>query len=601
VRVEPRPERTVRAQLEISPLTSDEPSAFTRWALQLMEAEEQFEKDPRVVLRHLQTITQQQPARAVSYATCELAFLAAQRLGDRDLYLMAAAYAYDTLLAGDRDEPLDPYDRHFRWACDIYNRSVAHAFRVEPGRFQLEGGRRELPVGPLEVTLDTTAFPHADELVELYLADELEVIGLDFRVRDSGLGAPLVAVVARRGDGTAGVGIQDTTSLSATAFLRLDGPVAELGHGTRATLQLISTYDRATVAVGDRRIPLEADLTTTLAFSTERADLWSFDLRGLFKGRDAMRENGLILPRPFESGRIPVVLVHGTASNPSYWAELMNSLAADRDLRGRYQFWLFLYTTGNPIALSSASLRQEIVELVHRYDPEGRDEALRQMVVIGHSQGGLLAKMTGVHLEADAVTRELLGRSFDELELDPEAAALVRELYDVEPVPYVQRIVYVSTPHRGSFLADSWFARLFARMISLPGELVATGNRVLKRISPQKLPPDIQPRIPTSLENMRPNSPFLKLLEKTPVDARIHTHSIISIGDAKEPEGADDGVVAYESAHVEGVDSEVLVPSSHSCQAHPRTIIEIRRILRENIGLETPDIGLNAQPTVGAH
>jgi hypothetical protein len=49
--------------------------------------------------------------------------------------------------------------------------------------------------------------------------------------------------------------------------------------------------------------------------------------------------------------------------------------------------------------------------------------------------------------------------------------------------------------------------------------------------------------------------------------------------------GQTDGVVAYESAHIEGVASELVVRSGHSTQSHPETIEEVRRILREHVGV----------------
>jgi len=48
------------------------------------------------------------------------------------------------------------------------------------------------------------------------------------------------------------------------------------------------------------------------------------------------------------------------------------------------------------------------------------------------------------------------------------------------------------------------------------------------------------------------------------------------------PEG-DDGVVKYSSAHITGVESELVVRSGHSCQGMPKTIEEVRRILREHL------------------
>jgi hypothetical protein len=41
--------------------------------------------------------------------------------------------------------------------------------------------------------------------------------------------------------------------------------------------------------------------------------------------------------------------------------------------------------------------------------------------------------------------------------------------------------------------------------------------------------------------------------------------------------------VAYESAHIDGVESEKVVRSPHSTQGHPETIEEVRRILREHL------------------
>ena len=48
-------------------------------------------------------------------------------------------------------------------------------------------------------------------------------------------------------------------------------------------------------------------------------------------------------------------------------------------------------------------------------------------------------------------------------------------------------------------------------------------------------------------------------------------------------EDATDGVVEYTSAHIDGVESEFVVVSGHSCQDNPHTIEEVRRILLEHI------------------
>jgi hypothetical protein len=60
----------------------------------------------------------------------------------------------------------------------------------------------------------------------------------------------------------------------------------------------------------------------------------------------------------------------------------------------------------------------------------------------------------------------------------------------------------------------------------------------------------------------------------------VRAHSIISVEDDSPLDVASDGVVKYESAHVAGVESELIVRSPHSgMQAAPATIEEMRRIL----------------------
>ena len=76
---------------------------------------------------------------------------------------------------------------------------------------------------------------------------------------------------------------------------------------------------------------------------------------------------------------------------------MVNDLQNDPRIRERYQFWAFIYDTGNPIAYSGdAAARVAASTPSQRLDPEGDDACLRQMVVIGHSQGGLLTKLTAV-------------------------------------------------------------------------------------------------------------------------------------------------------------------------------------------------------------
>ena len=79
-------------------------------------------------------------------------------------------------------------------------------------------------------------------------------------------------------------------------------------------------------------------------------------------------------------------------------------------------------------------------------------------------------------------------------------------------------------------------------------------------------------------------SPHLdaRTLSELGLAAGVESHSIIA--DRRDPPGAGggDGLVSYESAHLDGVSSESLVSSGHLCQARPAVIREVRRILAEH-------------------
>ena len=82
-----------------------------------------------------------------------------------------------------------------------------------------------------------------------------------------------------------------------------------------------------------------------------------------------------------------------------------------------------------------------------------------------------------------------------------------------------------------------------------------------------------------SLFGMTPNNPVLQTMAATPIASGVHAHSIIAVAGNGPVEGSDDGVVEYSSSHLDGVDSEYIVRSTHSTQSNPYTIEEVRRIL----------------------
>src|SRR5262249_47239631 len=109
----------------------------------------------------------------------------------------------------------------------------------------------------------------------------------------------------------------------------------------------------------------------------------------------------------------------------------------------------------------------------------------------------------------------------------------------------------------------------------------------------------LDPRRPNfgSVYSMRPGSPFLQALAAATIAPEVSAHSIIPVTGAGPRPYAGDGVVTYESAHLPGVESELVIPfAGHSVQGHPLAVEEVRRILLEHAAAVCAKSGVACGP-----
>ena len=274
---------------------------------------------------------------------------------------------------------------------------------------------------------------------------------------------------------------------------------------------------------------------------------------------------------------MPVVFVHGTASSAGRWGDMVNDLLDDPRIRDRFQFWFFTYDTGNPVLYSAALLREALRDAVHKLDPANTDPALSEMVVIGHSQGGLLAKALAVDT-GDRLWNAIATKPLDEIDVSAEQRELLRRTMFIEPLPNVRRVIFIATPHRGSYLTEFSVTGLLKYFLTLPANIVRAGVDLSTRnVGAFKVNP--REAEGGSLFGMSPRNPVIQTMAALPIATGIHANSIIAVDGNGPIEDSDDGVVEYKSSHLEGVDSEYIVQSGHSTQSNPYTIEEVRRIL----------------------
>ncbi len=342
-------------------------------------------------------------------------------------------------------------------------------------------------------------------------------------------------------------------------------------HGNDAALTLNDPAERTTATVRGASEKLAADFTAPIAFHPIRSEFWQ-GLMALIDGEKYLSSTGLYMLHPYDPDRIPVIFVHGIASTPQMWGNVINEVEADPQLRGHFQFWVFRYPTGNPLLYSALRCREELekVERLHGL-PHG-------FIMVGHSMGGLISRM-----QATDSGRAIWDRSFG-----PEANALYARLPASHLAkrgmlfhanPKAKRLVFICVPHRGSELALGSIGALFIRLITLPASLVTTMQEglgdVLQTVGGQTL-------LPTSIGGLSPKSPTLLAMDKLPIRASFH--SIIGDRGKGGTPNSSDGIVPYWSSHLDGARSELIVPGSHSSYELPQTIAELVRILHEHLG-----------------
>jgi pimeloyl-ACP methyl ester carboxylesterase len=588
--------RQAYKHLHQNALNSSHCSAETMKVLHRYDLDEAFEKNPDATLEKLQAIACTDDRRDLLYALSELNYQNAERQRRsvkpgvpqlaRNGYFTSAIYAYLYLFGEANQPPPSPFDIRVRVAGDLYNWGLAQGLIVNTNALvEMDGGPRLTPPGLVEVSFTQPGFQWNLDLINaFYSADEFIVRGLSTRNRDSGLGAPLIAVADKIGK------FQEQMRAPATVFLRVSGNVRDWSAGKlTATLELYSAFDATDIKVNGQTVPLQTDTTAPIAQGLNNSPIWDLGL-AQFLSAGFQDKTGIRRMQPYIPGRIPVVFVHGTASSPVWWAEMWNTLRADPVIRERYQFWMFNYASGNPITYTAGILRSDLMDTVKELDPDGKDAALQHMVIIGHSQGGLLAKLTATDT-GDKLWRLASKTNIDELQVDVPMRELLRSNFFFKPLPCVSRVIFIATPHRGSYQNTKFVQRFLTRFMEFPGDLMDASASLLKLKDTIKLPASVRNGIPSSLNGMDTDNPFMLTLADIPVAPGIKCNSIIAIkGDDQPPNGAD-GVVKYTSAHVDYAESEFIVRSGHSCQGNPLTIEEVRRILLENLGVAAVPAG----------
>jgi pimeloyl-ACP methyl ester carboxylesterase len=368
--------------------------------------------------------------------------------------------------------------------------------------------------------------------------------------------------------------------VAATAVLKPCGtPLDWRQHP--AVLTLCDPFESREIDLAGRSVVLASDRTTALAVQEQFSSLEVLRRVGVFRPDRVRRyERGIYMSQPYRPGKIPIVLVHGVYSSPSTWVQTVNHLMNIPDIAERYQVWLYLYPSGAPITASAAELRASLREAIEFFDPEGCDPALQQMILVGHSMGGIIDKMLAME-SGDRLWEAYFARPIEEVQARPETKNRLWETLFLTPEPYVRRLVLVATPHGGSVRACILPGQLVQIVIRRPREQRAMIREVVRENGLDIAAPGVRARPLNGIGGLRPVDPGLNALRSLPI--LVPYHSIIPQLVLFGIPLRTDGVVRYRSSHIDGAESELITPGFHTTHDSWPVTREIIRICRQHL------------------
>ncbi len=437
--------------------------------------------------------------------------------------------------------------------------------------------------GPVRIPIHYHAFAWQPEDFNHWIAvSDYDDERLARKHQRTGWGVPLVIVRQREADERF---MLKAVPFSATALLR---PVSNIPSREQQpfeshVLEVFNPLTVKTLSKDDGSFtPLAGDISAPVAWLGQNSPHLNFQA---FLHPDRVRSSGqLIMLEPYQPGKIPVIFTHGLLSGPLTWSGLINELRASDWFNERYQVWLFGYSTGRPFVRSAADMRRECLAAFTALAGDTPDPALKRTVLIGHSMGGLLSKLQIT--QSDAILWEsFANRPLESLQTDQLTHQYLSSLFFFKPLPFVERAVFIGTPHGGSPIANDWINRFTTHLVSRSHEFSDEYKAFLQQ-NREAIHPFFAKHIPTSVDMLEPQDPCLQAMRQLRVAPRVRMHSVIGTGHTMLVGGPADGVVPIVSARHAGVDSELQVPATHRhLQSHPETVQEVLRILRLHLDL----------------
>jgi pimeloyl-ACP methyl ester carboxylesterase len=512
-------------------------------------------------------------------------------------YLQSARFAFAYLFFTERTTEARALEDRQTQVRDYYNFASQEAltrlfmlYKGRPPQSETADGRFRIELGDWTIrgSMKDVRLAEGRQLPkELIPASELSFAGLRNQYRRDGLGAELVAVtrdrvVNSRSDKQAW---SETPFPALTSVIRFPGKTLDAVLDSKtAILTGYDPYRTSSFKVVGHEVPLAANYTSGYGLWLARSGFARQSMLTLIGRGEVLEAPHVHLLQPYDPDRRIIIMLHGLASSPEAWINVANEVLGDETLRNNYQIWQIYYPTNHPIAFNNRAVRDAIEKTLKHFDPSGKAKASQDVVLVGHSMGGVLSRLlvssTGDHLWSSFLAKHEIKRKRRE-----QVEAKIGPYLQFEPMPQISRAIFAAAPHRGTPFAENRVSRWASSLVKLPFSVLNRFSEIAQvLVDPNSASPVAMTRGFNSIDNLSNLDPFILATADLPISPKVSYHSIIG---NYTPElllqRSSDGVVPYSSSHLEGAASEKVIPSWHSVQETPEAILEIRRILHEHL------------------
>lgn len=361
-------------------------------------------------------------------------------------------------------------------------------------------------------------------------------------------------------EASSGVGVQDDKPV-----LVLQNPVLQPEH-----------------AAGENRYDLAEDVSAPYAQLLERTRLKRLAWWGMIGGAEVGKRSGLFLLDDYDPNKTPIIMIHGVAGSPLIWARLSNAIMGDPELHRRYQIWHIVYQSNAPLLVERYRVQHYIDEAWNVVDPDGHAPARQGVVLIGHSMGGVIARLLCAQSTPD-VWNAAFSEPFDSLHADATDLSTLKNVFQFKPYPGVDEIIFMAAPQRGSPSADGLLGRLVGLLAWRHIEEMTGLMRIVAE-NPKAIQPALESILRTghitSITSLRPDEPVTLADEKLMPAPGVRYDTIAGVLPGVKPPG--DGYVPLSSALFPGSTTTLIVHSDHKVPNRPEAIADVLKILREH-------------------